>query len=152
MYLSSIYNYLHALASLLAFTDVTLPENSRALPFNTCEDKRLDDTSYCFATLLLPHSIGLEHRKLPERLLQAVMSDNVGDKALSGDTEWISNYCFEIGEHMTMTFEGRSCNITQGNGDLVEKLDSTNGQATRDVYAGYRCYVMRAWVKLEKTN
>lgn len=80
------------------------------------------------------------------------MPDAVGEKALNGEWEKISNKCFEIQENMTMTFEGRSCNIANSEGVLVPdgKLGPQDGQTTRDVEAGSRCYVMRAWVKFER--
>jgi len=78
------------------------------------------------------------------------MSAKAGDKALSGEWEEIGGHKFEITEDMTMTFEGRSCNIADGEGNLVEKLGTENGQVTREVLAGYKCYVMRAQIKFEK--
>ncbi|OCL04532.1 hypothetical protein AOQ84DRAFT_115850 [Glonium stellatum] len=78
------------------------------------------------------------------------MSAKVGDKALSGKWEDIGAHVFEITEDMTMTFEGRSCNIEDGEGKLVKALGTEDGQVTREVLAGYRCYVMRARIKLEK--
>jgi len=78
------------------------------------------------------------------------MSAKAGDKALSGEWEAIGAHKFEITEDMTMTFEGISCNIKDGEGKLVEELGTEDGQVTREVLAGYRCYVMRARIKLEK--
>lgn len=73
-----------------------------------------------------------------------------GDKALGGNWEKISAFAFEIEEDMTMEFEGQSCNIADSEGKLVEKIGE--GYATRDVLAGYRCYVMRARVKFVKKS
>lgn len=82
------------------------------------------------------------------------MTDAVGEKALNGEWEKISNKCFEIKEDMIMTFEGRSCNITDGEGSLIPNgsLGPADGQTAREVKAGYRCYVMRALVKFEKSG
>ncbi|PGG95017.1 hypothetical protein AJ80_10046 [Polytolypa hystricis UAMH7299] len=79
------------------------------------------------------------------------MSD-VGEKALNGEWEKISNKCFEIKESMVMTFEGRSCNIADAEGKAIPNgnLGLADGQTTREVEAGYRCYVIRARVKFEK--
>ena len=49
-----------------------------------------------------------------------------------------------------MMFEGRSCNITDSKGNLVDKLGPQDGITTRDVPAGYLCYVLLARVKFEK--
>jgi hypothetical protein len=80
------------------------------------------------------------------------MPDAVGDKALKGESEWISNKCFEVEESMIMTFEGRSCNITDKEGNPIPngKLGPEHGETTREVLAGYRCYVIRAQVKFER--
>lgn len=80
------------------------------------------------------------------------MSDEVGRKALSGEWEWISNKCIEIKEEMVMEFKGRSCNITNNEGDPIPagELGPNDGLAERDVLPGYRCYVMRAHVKFGK--
>ncbi|OJD22501.1 hypothetical protein ACJ73_06144 [Blastomyces percursus] len=78
------------------------------------------------------------------------MATQVGDKALNGEWEEIGARDFHIKEDMTMTFEGRSCNIADCEGKLVEKLGAGDGQATRKVLAGYRCYIMKASVKFEK--
>lgn len=77
------------------------------------------------------------------------MSTNVGDRALAGENEWIMNHRFEITEEMTMEFNGESCNIANPDGP-DEELGPRDGQVTRKVDAGYRCYVMRAWVKFQK--
>jgi len=78
------------------------------------------------------------------------MSAKAGDKALSGEWEDIGARKFDITEDMTMTFEGRSCNIQDGEGKLVEKLGTEDGQVTREVLAGYKCYIMWARIKFEK--
>jgi len=78
------------------------------------------------------------------------MSAKAGDKALSGEWEEIGGHKFEITEEMTMTFEGRSCNILDGEEKVVDELGTKDGQVTREVLAGYRCYVMRARIKFEK--
>ena len=78
------------------------------------------------------------------------MSAKAGDKALSGEWEAIGAHKFEITEDMTMTFEGRSCNITDGEGKVVEELGTEDGQVTKEVLAGYKFYVMRARIKFEK--
>ena len=64
------------------------------------------------------------------------MSAKAGDKALSGEWEEIGGHIFEITEDMTMTFEGRSCLIKDGEGKVVEALGTENGQVTREVLAG----------------
>ena len=51
---------------------------------------------------------------------------------------------------MTMIFEGRSCNITDGEGKVVEELDTEDGQVTKEVLAGYKFYIIRAWIKFKK--
>ena len=78
------------------------------------------------------------------------MSSKVGEKALSGQFEEIGAHKFEITEAMTMTFEGTSCNIQDGEKNLVASLGTADGQVTRQVLAGYRCYIMKASVKFEK--
>lgn len=80
------------------------------------------------------------------------MPNAVGELALSGEWEKISNNRFEIQEDMVMTFEGRSCNIVDAEGNPIPDgcLGPSDGQVTREVKVGYRCYVMRAWVKFEK--
>jgi hypothetical protein len=78
------------------------------------------------------------------------MGDLVGEKALRGEWEKISNHRFEIVEDMTITFEGLSCNITDSEDKPVYTLSKEDGNTTRDVLIGYQCYVMRAWIKFEK--
>lgn len=78
------------------------------------------------------------------------MSAKAGDKALSGEWEEIGARKFEITEDMTMTFEGISCNIQDGEGKWVEELGTEDGQVAREVLAGYKCYVMKAKIKFEK--
>jgi hypothetical protein len=80
------------------------------------------------------------------------MTDVVGQKALNGEWERISNKCFEIQEDMVMSFEGQSCNIADSEGKPVPNgsLGIADGRVLRDVKTGYRCYIMRANVKFEK--
>jgi len=80
------------------------------------------------------------------------MSVKRGDKAFNGEWEKISVFVFEITEDKTMEFQGKSCNIIDSDGNLVEQLGEGNGQVSRQVLAGYRCYVMRAWVKFERKS
>lgn len=82
------------------------------------------------------------------------MTHAVGQKALNGEWEKISNKCFEIQEDMVMSFNGQSCNIADSEGQPIPNgsLGPTDGETTRDVKTGYRCYVMRAMVKFEKTS
>lgn len=79
------------------------------------------------------------------------MTDAVGEKALSGEWEKISNKCFEIREDMIMSFKGDSCNIVDGEGNLIPDgcLGPDDGEAEREVKPGYRCYVMRAMVRFK---
>jgi len=74
----------------------------------------------------------------------------VGDRAFSGKWEAIEAQYFDITDDMTMEFQGRSCNITDSEGNLVEKLGLEHRRVTREVFARYQCYVVRAWVKFEK--
>ncbi|KAF2866027.1 hypothetical protein BDV95DRAFT_506193 [Massariosphaeria phaeospora] len=76
----------------------------------------------------------------------------VGDMALGGDWERISNYKFNITENMMMSFQGRSCNITDGGGALIEKLGDKDGLAERHVLPGYQCFVMKAKVKFVRKD
>lgn len=80
------------------------------------------------------------------------MSPKTGEKALKGEGEKISAYAFEISEDMVMEFEGRSCNILDGEGRLIEKLSTENGRVTREIPCGYRCYIMQAWVQFQKKS
>lgn len=80
------------------------------------------------------------------------MSAKRGFKALNGDWENISNTVFKITENMTMEFRGKSYNIINKEGDPVEQLGEGDGQVSREVLAGYRYYVMRAWVKFERKS
>ena len=43
-----------------------------------------------------------------------------GDKAFNREWEKISAKVFNIPEDMTMEFQGKSCNITDSEGNLVE--------------------------------
>jgi len=76
----------------------------------------------------------------------------VGERAFNGEWEQIGAQYFDITEDMIMEFQGRSCNIADSEGNLVEKLGTEHGRVTRDIVAGYRCYVIRAWVKFEKKS
>lgn len=80
------------------------------------------------------------------------MSDAVGEKALNGEWEWISIKCFEIQEGMVMGFEGRSCNITDSEGNPISNgtFGPDDGRVEKEVSAGFRCYIMRALVKFAK--
>jgi len=84
--------------------------------------------------------------------MSAEVGEKVGEKAFNGEWEEISACAFEITEDMTMEFQGRSCNIADSEGNLVENLGTEHGQVTREVLAGYRCYVMKAKVKFEKKS
>jgi len=78
------------------------------------------------------------------------MSSENAKKALNGVEAWIEGDTFEITENMTMTFEGLSCNIKDGEGNLVT-LGKNDGRVSRLVYAGSRCYVIKASVKFTST-
>ncbi len=80
------------------------------------------------------------------------MSTTVGAKAFNGEWEQIGAQYFDIAEDMVMEFQGQSCNIVDSGANLVEKLGTGHGRVTRDVLAGYRIYVIRAWVKFEKKS
>lgn len=80
------------------------------------------------------------------------MPFEVGEKALKGEPEQIGAYMFEMKEDMIMTFEGRSCNIFDAKERVVEELGAKDGEVTREVPAGYRCYVMKAKIKFEKKS
>ena len=79
-----------------------------------------------------------------------VISAKAGDKALSGEWEEIGGYKFKITEDMTMIFKGILCIIKNGEGKLVEELGIEDRQVTRGVFTGYKCYIMRARIKLKK--
>jgi hypothetical protein len=81
-----------------------------------------------------------------------IMSAKLGDKALSGEWEEIGALKFEITEDMTMEFQGTSCNIQDSERELVESLGVEHGRVTREVLAGYRCYVIKAWIKFKKRS
>lgn len=76
----------------------------------------------------------------------------VGDKALGGEWESISNHKFEVMEEMTLSFQGRSCNILDSEGNIIESLREKDGLAERHVSYGYQCYVMKAKVKFEQRD
>ena len=69
---------------------------------------------------------------------------------MRGEWEDIGAQVFEISEGMTLHFQGASCNIVDGNGDLVENLTDENGSTTREVYPQYRCYVIKARVMFKR--
>jgi hypothetical protein len=79
------------------------------------------------------------------------MSSDAGKKALAGDWVEIGAELFEITEDMLLSFEGRSCNIQDEEGNLVKQLGEKDGKVEDEsVLAGYRCFVMKAFVKFEK--
>jgi len=80
------------------------------------------------------------------------MSVTTGEKALKGEWERISAFVFEIAQDMTIEFEGMSCNVLDSEGTVVETLGENDESVKRKVYAGYRCYVMKAWVRFEKDS
>jgi hypothetical protein len=53
---------------------------------------------------------------------------------------------------MTLLFQGRSCNILDSEGNLIEKLGEEHGLVERDVCPGHKCYVMKAQVKFQRKN
>jgi hypothetical protein len=73
-----------------------------------------------------------------------------GKKALEGKWMFVKADRFTIAETMTMTFEGESCYVKDGEGNKVMSLDDEKAEAT--VYAGYQCHVMKAHVKFDKTS
>jgi hypothetical protein len=78
------------------------------------------------------------------------MSQKVGEKAMGGEWEEIlTHHIFEITEDMTMTFQGVSCNILDKDGKQLDNLGGPK-PVTRDVLAGYQCFIMKAWVRFEK--
>lgn len=78
------------------------------------------------------------------------MSVKTGDKAFSGNWEDITAFAFDITEAMTMEFSGKSCNIMDREGNVVDELSANHKQVSREVLAGYRCYVILAKVGFEK--
>ncbi|KAH6716348.1 hypothetical protein BKA61DRAFT_602980 [Leptodontidium sp. MPI-SDFR-AT-0119] len=64
------------------------------------------------------------------------MSDKRGEKEFNGEWENISALAFENTEDMTMGFQGKSCNIIDGEGNLVEPLGDEHGQVSREVPVG----------------
>jgi hypothetical protein len=75
-----------------------------------------------------------------------------GTKAINGDWENIPNLVFEITEDMIMEFKGKSCNIIGSDGQTVEQLGEGDGEAKREVFAGYQCVVMKARVRFERQS
>jgi hypothetical protein len=49
-----------------------------------------------------------------------------------------------------MIFKGRLYNITDGEGNLVEKLGIEDGQVTKEVLTRYKYYIIRAQIKFKK--
>jgi len=49
-----------------------------------------------------------------------------------------------------MIFESRLCIIKDGEGKLVEELGIKDREVMRGVFAGYKCYIIRVRIKLEK--
>jgi len=74
------------------------------------------------------------------------------ERALEGETVEINGHSFEIKEDMTMTFEGRSCNIFDAEGNVVEQLGTKDGKVTREVRAGFRCNVMKGKIKFVQST
>ena len=75
---------------------------------------------------------------------------SAGEKALGGEWEQISRGIIDIKEDMKMRFQGVSCNIFDGEGNVIDSISAEDGEVTKDVRAGCRCYVMRAKVIFEK--
>lgn len=75
----------------------------------------------------------------------------VGEKALNGEWEEISNYKFQITEDMVLEFEGESCNIIAKDGQ-VDSFGEKDGHVKKEVRPGYRCYVMKARVLFTRTD
>jgi hypothetical protein len=89
----------------------------------------------------------------PNKYASLVMSETekkTGEKALRGDWERIGAFVFELQEDMTMEFDGKSCNILDSKRAVVEIIPQ--GKETRDVLAGYRCYVMEADIRFTKKS
>jgi len=57
-----------------------------------------------------------------------------------------------ISQNMMMEFCGKSCNVVDSNGNLVANFGEADGLVTKEVFADYRCYVIRADVKFEKSG
>jgi len=51
-----------------------------------------------------------------------------------------------------MEFQGKSYNITDSEGNMVKELGKGHGRVLRDILTGYRCYVMRAWIKFKRKS
>jgi hypothetical protein len=78
------------------------------------------------------------------------MSAKARDKALSREWEEIKAYKFEIMEDITMIFKGILCNIQDSKGKWVEELGIEDGQIVKEVFTGYKCYMMKAKIKFKK--
>ena len=74
----------------------------------------------------------------------------IGQDALSGKREWISVCKFVIDDDMTMTVQGKSCNIQDAQGNRVAKSTEKDGEVTIKVLVGYQCYVMNSYVTFRK--
>ncbi|KAJ0416719.1 hypothetical protein BJY00DRAFT_291021 [Aspergillus carlsbadensis] len=73
------------------------------------------------------------------------MAETVGDKALQGEWEEISIRVIAIKEHMTMEFEGVSCNILDETGKQhAGHFSEKDGLVKREVRPGDRCYILKA--------
>lgn len=83
------------------------------------------------------------------------MSGSVGERALNGTWESISNKRIRIPEDITMEFKGKSCNIMDGE-KIIESInapkDKEEVEVTRDVSKGNFCYIMLANIKFEKRH
>ena len=78
-------------------------------------------------------------------------SSTTGQKALSGEWEYIPGRRLNIEHNMNMSFQGGSCSIVDGDGNLVVELGKEDGLVSEQkVESGYRCHVMHAWVKFVK--
>jgi hypothetical protein len=78
------------------------------------------------------------------------MSTENGKKALQGLQVWVEGELFQIKENMTMTFEGGSCFIQDGEGNAVDNFYKDDGVVVKEVLEGYRCYVMKAHIMFKK--
>ena len=79
-----------------------------------------------------------------------IISAKARDKAFNREWEEIGGHIFKITKDITIIFKGRLCNIKNGKGKLVKALGIKNGQVIKEVFAGYKCYIIQAQIKLEK--
>jgi hypothetical protein len=49
-----------------------------------------------------------------------------------------------------MIFKGILCNIQDSKGKWVEELGIEDGQIVKEVFTGYKCYMMKAKIKFKK--